>query len=229
MNLFFYVLKAIVYGIFTGLGISIPLGPAGIESIRRTITNGFREGFTVALGALCADVSYLILINKGLYSLLSGNKNTECFFWIVSGFILAFIGFKSYKHPIDNKLSKSKNLNKSILSMPFVSGFLITFTNPLTPSLWLTLSGTVLRAWYYRSTLLYYIFTISIIAGMVIWFAVLNYLALKGMNFLKTSNSHMTKKIVGIIILVIGLSFIVFGLIKLIKWGDLFCQILWIE
>lgn len=217
MSLFFYILKAITYGLVTGLVISIPLGPAGIESIRRTITNGFRQGFTVALGALCADVSYLILINKGLYSLLSCNKKTECFFWILSGVILIFIGFNSYKNPNDNKVRKSRNANKGVLSMPFISGFLITFTNPLTPSLWLTLSGTVLRAWYYKSILLYYIFTISIIAGMIIWFAILNFLALKGMNFLKTSDSQKTKKIVAIIILAIGFSFLVFGLIKLTK------------
>jgi threonine/homoserine/homoserine lactone efflux protein len=82
-----------------------------------------------------------------------------------------------------------------ISSMPFLAGFIITFSNPMTPSLWLTLSGTVIRAWYYVSFTAYYIFIFSIIIGMIAWFSLLNYLALKGTKVLAKSFSCNLKAI----------------------------------
>ena len=59
MHVFVTFLKALTSGIFTGLIVSIPLGPAGIESIKRTITTGYKKGFTLSIGALCGDATYM--------------------------------------------------------------------------------------------------------------------------------------------------------------------------
>lgn len=215
MDKFIDILKVILTGCFTGFVVSIPLGPAGLESVKRTISEGYKEGFAVSIGALSADVAYLMLINGGLSNLLSKNRKTEALFWIFSGLILSIIGYFQIRSKSSTGGFKFNFFaNSKVKSMPFLTGFLITFSNPMTPSLWLTLSGTVIRAWYYVGPIFYYTFIISIIAGMVAWFALLNLLALKGFKILNPNISKGTSNILKFSILVIGIAFLIFGIIK---------------
>lgn len=213
MKNFFIIVKALFSGFFTGLLVSVPLGPAGIESVKRTVSKGYKAGFTVSLGALSADLAYIILINCGLMSILNSNKRTTCFFWIISGLILILIGYKSmpnYKRDVHPLLLVNKNFN----SMPYLSGFMITFTNPMTPTLWLTLCGTVISYWYYISKSCYFTFLFSLASGMITWFAILNYFALKGLKFLTPKAGKTTEYILTISIFVLGIGFVVFGIVK---------------
>lgn len=213
---FFLVVKALFSGYFLGLLISVPLGPSGIESVKRTVSKSFKDGFSVSLGAIFADVIYLFLINCGLSNILSKNRRTEALFWVISGTVLALIGNASIRNAqVPNLKLHSIADKSSLLSMPFVAGFLITFFNPMTPSLWLTLSGTVIRAWYYVNQICYYTFLFSILAGMITWFFLLNLFALKGVNVLSPSASAKTHILLVYAIFVIGLLFILFGILKL--------------
>ena len=53
--------------------------------------------------------------------------------------------------------------NDTIGYVNFLSGFLITFSNPLTPAVWITLSGTAMKIWMSRSIVCYYVYLFSII------------------------------------------------------------------
>lgn len=217
MDLFLKLFKTIIFGFFLGLIISVPLGPAGIESIKRTISKNFKEGFIVSLGALTADMSYLLMINMGLYSLLEKNEKTKCLFWIISGGILVIIGYLSIKdknEPINNiNIFDKINFN----SLPFLAGFLITFSNPMTPTLWISLSATVLPAYRYAGRLYYLTVIFSILAGMVVWFALLNYFAYKGVQLLNVTSTHKASKLLKYVILFLGLGFMIFGIFRYIS------------
>lgn len=216
MILFLTILKAIFLGYITGFIISIPLGPAGIESVKRTISKGYKEGFCVSLGSLFADVVYLFLINCGLSSLLSKNKKTEALFWIISGLILCYIGYTSIRDQRQSLNFLPKGLSKKTsASFPFIAGFIITFSNPMTLTTWLFMSGTVIRAWYYVNLTCYYIFIISIMSGMVTWFALLNYFALKGVKVLTPSTSRKTSAILMICVFFVGIIFTLFGFVRI--------------
>ena len=218
MNEIITILKALFFGLATGFVVSIPLGPAAIESIKRTLSNGYKQGLLVSLGAVSADFVYLLIINAGLSSILSSNKRTESLFWIISGIILSIIGYISIKSHRESSSHEFKVLkSKNLTSMSFLTGFAITFSNPMTASLWLTLSGTVIRAWYYVNIASYYIFIFSIIIGMVSWFVLLNYLALKGTKVLKPSHFHATSKLLNYSILFIGIGFVIFGFFNFIR------------
>lgn len=213
MNLF-NILKSLISGYLTGLVISIPLGPSAIESVNRTISSGFKEGFMVSIGAISADMTYLILINYGILNILQRQKKTEALFWLFSGIILLIITRKSYRNN-DNKLQDISNNNKKI---SFLSGYMITLTNPMTLTLWLGLSGTALRAWQYVGKFYYYVFILSILFGMITWFFSLNLLALKGFKMLRNDHSKNVSKLMNISIYVLGIGFIIFGLIQFIKY-----------
>ena len=206
--------RAFFSGIFTGLVISIPLGPAGIQSIKYTMSSGFKEGYKVCLGAIAADFSYLIIINCGLMSFFMDNPKKEAGFWIIAGILLSTIGFISLFKSHDKSKLNTFISNSKLSSFPFISGFLITFSNPMTPSLWLTLSGTVLASWYYVNQLAYFTFVFSILISMLLWFAFLNFLVVKGVRLMEPRKSSIISNILKYIIFVIGFGFVIFGLYK---------------
>lgn len=212
MNILILFLKAIITGIITGFIVSIPLGPAGIESIKVTISQGYRKGLLVVFGAISGDATYLILINCGFSNILSQSKKTESLFLIVSGIILSLIGYRSLKkgeYQVNKLASKASN--------PFLSGYLMVVANPMTPSLWLTVSGTSIKAWQRVGNLFYYTYMISILIAMILWFSALNFLAFKGINFFSPSNTEKTHMILKYLIILIGIGFIIFGFIMFIQ------------
>lgn len=213
MNMLILLTKSVVIGIATGFVMSIPIGPGGIESVKRTVSKNYWEGLKVSLGAISADVLYLLLINAGLANLLNRNRHTEAFFWIISGLLLSFIGYNSLINHNGNENFITKFMkNSNISSLSFVTGFMITATNPMTPSIWLTMSGTVLKAWYHINKFAYYVFIISIIIGMILWFALLNFLAYKGFNILSPKKSKGTVSFLMWGIILTGFAFIFWGL-----------------
>lgn len=214
---FITILKAIFSGFVTGLILSLPLGPAGVESIKRTISCGFKTGFKVSIGAITADVSYLFLINCGLSNVINSNKKTESIFWIISGLLLIIIGLSSIKSNSKKESDNSNFLCKKVSSFPFLIGFIITFTNPMTPSLWFFMSATAIKHWHRISFSAYSSFIIALILGMITWFALLNYLVLKGVNILNPKSSNKTLHFVMWILVILGIFFTGFGFTKLVQ------------
>ena len=98
----------------------------------------------------------------------------------------------------------------------FITGFFITFTNPLTPSLWIGLSATVLKKWRKLNTTTYDIFIVSILLGMVTWFIGLNLLAYKGKKSLSKQSSTKFSILLKWIVLILGASFVIYGCIQAI-------------
>lgn len=218
MHLFFIFFKAATIGFFTGILTAIPPGPATMESVKRTLSGNLRQGLIVSLGAVAADLFYIILINGGLSSILSGNKSTESLFWILSGVILAYIGFSHIKAHNDETQSALNFLNRNHLtSNVFLVGFVITVVNPMTPSLWLFMSGTAFKLWSDNGHLSYCTFIISLILGMIFWFFSLNYFAHRGIRILNQKNSNRTMHIMMWGIVLVGICFICFGTFEFIK------------
>lgn len=203
------ILKAIAIGSITGLTASIPLGPAGMESIKRSINKGFLSGFQVSLGAVLADYLYIFLIHFGLARIFDINKHVEGFFWIFSG-ILLFVFNKISK---TSKAATNKiNTNK----VPGIfNGFLITFFNPSTLSIWIALSGTILKVWESTGTTFFYVALASMFLATLAWFVVLNLMASNGLK--KFSNDNVTEgasKAIYYILYALSIGFIIAGLIK---------------
>lgn len=218
-NFAILLIKAIFTGLLTGIVIAIPMGPAGIESVRWTISKGFKQGILVAAGSLIADTIDVMLINFGLLELIQTNKRLEVFFWIISGVIILFIGYKAVKGN-KNPFSEDDEGNsekKKMKSNPLFTGFIINFSNPMTHSFWLTLSSTVLRVWRSMGKLIYFIFAVCMLCGMFTSLFGLNFLASKGK---KLTPPKAAGKITGLLsygILAIGVGFIIYGVYLGIK------------
>ncbi|MDU3584146.1 MAG: LysE family translocator [Clostridium butyricum] len=209
------ICKAIFIGFLTGFTASIPLGPSGLESVNRSMSKGFREGFKVSLGAVSADLLYIVIINLGLFTLLSKHRNFQSIFWIVSGVILILFNRLSFTD--SKKKTDSKNQLNKYTSNGFVTGFLITFVNPTTPSLWIALSTTVLSVWRYHGRIYFLTSVSSMMIGSITWFCLLNILVSKGVRKLKSDYTKTTSKLLNYFLMILGISFIILGIFKFIK------------
>jgi threonine/homoserine/homoserine lactone efflux protein len=210
----FIIFKAMLIGFFTGFVASIPLGPSGLESVSRSITKGFREGFKVSLGAVSADIVYIIIINLGLVEVFTKNPKFHSLFWIISGIVLILSTKTSFKstNP-DLKLEKSTFRHAS---NGFLTGFFITFLNPTTPSLWIALSGTVFNVWRHHGRM-FFIFSISsMIIGSITWFCFLNILVSRGFRKFNPKFTSNTTKFSDYFLLALGIIFIILGFYKFI-------------
>lgn len=211
------LIRAMISGLATGLLSAIPLGPAGIEAINRTISKNYKEGFLVSLGSVSADAFDIFLINFGILNILEQNKILENLFWIISGVFLCIVGYTKFKKIKNNQLEVKPGIleNAKIKSMPYITGFLIAFLNPLTHSYWLTMSGTVIKAWRFWGTAAYDVFILFVLVGMIIWLAILNYFVMKGKKIISGGSANKVSIYLIIGIFGIGLAFILWGLLNL--------------
>ncbi|WP_294393297.1 LysE family transporter [uncultured Clostridium sp.] len=215
MFLLWNICKAICIGFLTGFTASIPLGPSGLESVNRSMSKGFKEGFKVSLGAVTADLSYIVIINLGLFTILSRYRHFQSVFWIVSGIIL--IIFNRLSSNGNPQKDSSKNFLNKYTSNSFITGFLITFINPTTPSLWIALSTTVLSVWRYHGRIYFLTSVTSMMIGSVTWFGLLNVLVSKGVKKIKADYTKTTSKLLNYFLILLGISFIILGIIRFIK------------
>lgn len=209
------ICKAILVGFFTGFIASIPLGPSGLESVNRSISQGFKEGFKVSLGAVSADITYILIINLGFFTLLSKHRYFQSIFWIASGIVLILFNKVSFKKDNNNANAVTNYLSK-YNSNGFLMGYLITFINPTTPSLWIALSATVLNVWRTNGATYFAFSTFAMILGSISWFCLLNFLVSKGIKKLKSNYAQTTSKLLNYFLLILGIIFIVLGVIKFI-------------
>lgn len=217
----FLLIKAIFTGLFTGIIIAIPMGPAGIESVRWTMTKGFKYGLLIALGSLIADAIDIMLINFGLLELIDTNKLIEVFFWMLSGIVIFYIGYKAIHH----RKTEEKNVSEGIVQKktkkthrPLFTGFIINFTNPMTHFFWLTLSSTVIKMWRSSGKLIYFIFSVALLTGMFTSLFLINFIASKGKKVAAPKLSGRFTVFLEYGIIAFGVGFFVKGLYVLINY-----------
>lgn len=214
-NSYVLIIRAIYTGLITGIIIAIPMGPAGLESVRWTITKGLKYGVMIAAGSLIADAIDVMLINFGLLELIKNNKLLEVFFWMLSGVIIFYIGYKAIrksKSKLEEEEEKDSVDKREEKHLPIFTGFVINFTNPMTHFFWLTLSSTVIRVWRDYGRLTYFIFAVSMLTGMFISLFAINFIASKGKKVATPKLSGKFSVLLEYGIAAIGIGFFVYGL-----------------
>jgi len=121
-----------------GVALTLPLGPVTLEILRRGIKFGYLQSIKTAIGAFSAELTYFTLIYFGL------SKFSESFIvkyilgFLGVGFLL-YLGYENFKDFKSNKdFFSTKILNKN----NFLSGYLITFLNPINLFMWVGIIGS---------------------------------------------------------------------------------------
>lgn len=124
------MLYIIPRGLAIGLLISAPMGPIGMLVIQRTLSKGRWPAFFTGLGAALSDLVYCLLTGFCLSFITGFIDRHQFMLQIIGGAVLAAFGVYLIKKNPTRSLKTAEVAATNYWS-DFVTGFLLTFSNPL--------------------------------------------------------------------------------------------------
>lgn len=80
-----------------GLSLSAPIGPINAAQLDKGLRGGFMPAWVVGLGAINADIIYMLLVYLGMIHLLDA-PFVKAFLWLFGFFVLVYSGIESIMH-----------------------------------------------------------------------------------------------------------------------------------
>lgn len=154
--------------IFLGLSLSAPIGPINAAQLDKGIRGGFWHAWVVGLGAISADIIYMLLVYFGVIHLLEA-PFVKAFLWLFGFFVLVYTGVESIKNAGVISAAEMR-ASETSLSKSYLSGFLMSLFNPLSILFWLGIYGSILAKAaneYPMQQLLMY--SGAIVMGILLW------------------------------------------------------------
>ncbi|OCT13678.1 amino acid transporter [Paenibacillus pectinilyticus] len=196
-------MHAFVTYLFLGISLSAPIGPINAAQLDKGARFGFTQAWLIGLGAMCADLLYMLLIYFGLAHFLT-TPFMKTFLWLFGCFVLIYTGIDSLKNVKMTQGSNPLGGHSSVSS--FRSGFIMALTNPLNILFWLGIYGSILAESVQNYGLTQVLWHSSgIFAGILLWDVAMAALA---SSFHKFGN-RMTLQVISA---AAGLSMIGFGI-----------------
>ncbi len=189
--------------IFLGLSLSAPLGPINAAQLDKGLRGGFWHAWAVGLGAISADIIYMLLVYFGMIHLLDA-PFVKAFLWLFGFFVLVYTGVDSIRNTGEITAMEMRGSEASLFRS-YLSGFLMSLFNPLSILFWLGIYGSILAkaaSEYPMQQLLLY--SGAIVLGILLWDVTM---AAASSIFRKL----LTVRVLRVISVLSGLSLIVFG------------------
>ncbi|SMF82317.1 Threonine/homoserine/homoserine lactone efflux protein [Paenibacillus uliginis N3/975] len=189
--------------IFLGLSLSAPVGPINAAQLDKGLKKGFWHAWLFGLGAVMADILYMVLVYMGVVHFLS-TPFMQTFLWLFGAFVLIYTGIESVVSA--GKVTISSNKKEDSLLSSVSSGFLMSLSNPMTILFWLGIYGSVLvktASDYGTGDLLLY--SAAVIFGVLIWDFLMAAMA-------STFRKYLSNRGITFISIISGLSLIGFGI-----------------
>ncbi|MBT2287677.1 LysE family transporter [Paenibacillus albidus] len=154
--------------ILLGLSLSAPIGPINAAQLDKGIRGGFWHAWFVGLGAISADIIYMLLVYFGVIHLLDA-PFVKAFLWLFGFFVLVYTGVESIKNAGVITAAEMRGSETS-LSRSFWAGFLMSLFNPLSILFWLGIYGSILAKAALEFPLQQLlIYSGAIVLGILIW------------------------------------------------------------
>lgn len=160
-----------IKGLIIGFSVAAPVGPIGVLTIKRTLTEGRISGLVTGLGAALADAVYGLVAGFGLTAVSSFLLNNQIWLKILGGCFLIFLGVKSMIIPSG---SEAANVKSKGLFHHFISTFFLTITNPTTILSFLAIFAAIglgAKETDYNSSV---ILVLGVLIGSAIWWLILS-------------------------------------------------------
>ncbi|MBB3111107.1 threonine/homoserine/homoserine lactone efflux protein [Paenibacillus phyllosphaerae] len=187
-----------------GITLSAPIGPINAAVLNTGIKRGFMPAWFLALGALAADLIYMLLVFMGFVHFMSV-PFVKSFLWLFGAFVLIYTGVESLIGIRNLHIQANGDMNETPLLKAWTTGFFMSLANPLTILFWIGIYGSVLAEAAAKSSgdqLLVY--SMAIICGVLCWDITMSGLA----GFFRKILSDTFMKIIA---LISGISLVGFG------------------
>lgn len=198
------VFEMLVKGFIIGVVASAPMGPVGILCVQRTLNKGRWAGFATGVGAALSDIIYALITGFGLSFMVDIIEDVRIAFWIkLAGSVILFLfGLFTFRsNPVDKV--KPVSHNKGTLIHNFVTGFFVTFSNPLIVFLFVAMFGqfTFILNENPVPQILGYAF---IVVGAVAWWFGLTWLIDKIRNRFNVRGIWVINRIIGVVVMIVS-------------------------
>jgi len=161
-----------IKGLIIGVSVAAPVGPIGVLTIKRTLTEDRTSGFVTGMGAALADTVYGIIAGCGLTAISSFLLTQAFWLKLIGGLFLLFLGVKSF---MSKPPEKSAEIASKGLFYNFISTFFLTVTNPSTILSFLAIfAGLGLgssKTDYFSSMILVF----GVFLGSALWWFILSF------------------------------------------------------
>lgn len=163
----------VLKGLAVGIVASAPMGPVGVLTVQRTLNKGRSFGFVTGLGAAVSDLLYALVAGLGVSLVLDFIENPSNLFYLrIGGGVLLF-GFGLYTFLSRPAPLRPSSKKRGTLMHNALTGFLLTFSNPLILLLFAALFARfdfIRNGRYVEQTLGF----AAILAGAVLWWFLLS-------------------------------------------------------
>ena len=194
------LLDLTVKGMIVGMVASAPMGPVGVLCIQRTLNKGRWFGLVTGLGAAVSDIIYAIITGVGMSFVIEfiENPRTMYILQLVGSVLLFCFGYFTFRTKPQLRPSSKK---KGTLTHNGVTGFLVTFSNPLIIFLFLALFArfTFVVPEHLGQQILGYI---SIFLGTMLWWYGLTYIVDKLRLTFELERIGLINRIIGVSVMV---------------------------
>lgn len=119
-------------GILIGIIASAPMGPVGVLTVQRTLNKGRWYGMVTGVGAAFSDIIYALITGLGMSFVMDFITSDTNKFWLqlFGSTLLLVFGVYCFLSNPTKKIHRSGR-QKGTLVHNGVTGFLVTFSNPL--------------------------------------------------------------------------------------------------
>lgn len=118
-------------GLAIGALISAPMGPIGMLIIQRTLSKGRWPGLFTGVGAALSDLVYCLLTGFGLSFITDFINEQQQWLQLIGGVVLAIFAIYLFRKNPTRALKTAEQTPANSYWTDFVTGFLLTFSNPL--------------------------------------------------------------------------------------------------
>lgn len=194
------LLDLTVKGLIVGMVASAPMGPVGVLCIQRTLNKGRWYGMITGVGAAASDIIYALMTGVGMSFVIEfiENPRTMYILQLVGSVLLFVFGWYTFRSKPQLRPSSKK---KGTLAHNCLTGFLVTFSNPLIIFLFLALFArfTFVVPEHVGQQILGYI---SIFLGALLWWYGLTYIVDKLRTTFELERIGLINRIIGLIVMV---------------------------
>lgn len=200
-----------VNAVLLGLGMAFMVGPVFFTLIETSITKGARAAFIFDIGVVLADITFILMAYYGSVTFLKTIEDDPRLF-LIGGLVLIVFGLftifykKSKKVITDKELVIVESYNYFGL---FIKGFFLNFINIGVLAFWLAIVIAVSSNFQMEAFKIFRYFTIVIVSYLII--------DVVKINAAKQLKSKLTPVVLRKIRQILGIFFIVFGVVLAAK------------
>jgi len=201
-------IELIFKGIIIGLTVSVPLGPAGIVLVNRTIKRGLLSGFFSGMGVAAADTILAIVAGLGFTFIITFFEDEKVIISLISGLVIIGAGVKIFlSNPV--KEFRKKEKGKKTLLRDFISILILSLSNPVTVFVFVAFFAGVNVNQTVKPHLVPLLLVPGIFLGTLGWWAFLSWFVNRFKRKIKLRSIVRVNQGAGIVIMLLGVILLV--------------------